>query len=65
VRVEVRDASGGPIPGFRLEDAEELVGDEIEARVAWKGGDLSALAGRAVRLRLVLKDADVYALRFR
>jgi hypothetical protein len=33
--------------------------------VHWQGrSDLSALAGRPVRLRFVLKDADVFALRF-
>lgn len=65
VRVEIQDPAGTPVPGFRLEDSEEFVGDEIEARVAWKGGDLAPLAGRAVRLRVVLKDADLYAFRFR
>ena len=44
----------------------ETVGDAIEREVRWKGGaDVSALAGRPVRLRFVMKDADVYALRFR
>ena len=42
-----------------------VFGDAIERQVTWKnGGDVSALAGRPVRLRFVLKDADLYALRF-
>jgi len=34
--------------------------------VTWKQGrDLRALAGRAVRLRFAMKDADIYSIRFR
>jgi hypothetical protein len=44
----------------------ELVGDSIAQPVTWeKGGEVASLAGRAVRLRLVLRDADVFALWFR
>ena len=65
VRVEIQDADGNPIPGFALEDCPEIIGDQIERTVSWKqGSDLSALAGKPVRLRFVLKDADLYALRF-
>ena len=66
VRVEIQGPSGDAIPGYALEDAQEIVGDEIERLVAWKAGtDVSALAGKPVRLRFVLKDADLYSLRFR
>jgi hypothetical protein len=66
IRVEIQDEDGAPIPGFALEDAREVIGDQIERVVAWKAGaDVSALAGRAVRLRFVLKDGDLYSFRFR
>ncbi|MEW6303567.1 MAG: hypothetical protein AB1705_08860 [Verrucomicrobiota bacterium] len=66
VRVEIQDAQGKPIPGFALADATETIGDDIERIVAWKNGsDVSKLAGQPVRLRFVMKDADVYSLRFR
>lgn len=66
VRVEVQDASGKPLPGYTLADADEIIGDAIERVVTWKGKrDVSNLAGRPVRLRFVMKDADLYALRFR
>lgn len=66
VRVEVQDASGKPIRGFTLDDCPEVIGDEIERVVAWKGGkDLSKLAGQPVRLRFVMKDADLFSIRFR
>ena len=47
-------------------DCPEMIGDEIERVVAWKGGaDVAKLAGKVVRLRFALRDADLYALRFR
>jgi hypothetical protein len=43
-----------------------MFGDEIEGVFSWNGeGDLGRLAGTPVRLRYVLKDADLYAFRFR
>jgi hypothetical protein len=66
VRVEIQDHSGMPIPGFALSDSRELVGDEIERVVSWKGGaDVSRLTGQPVRIRFTLKDADVFSFRFR
>ena len=66
VRVEIQDETGRAVPGHTLDDCPEIIGDEIERVVAWSGGpDVSRLAGETVRLRFVLKDADLYALRFR
>lgn len=65
VRVELQDAAGTPLPGYALADAEEIWGDELERVVTWKGGEnVAALAGQPVRLRFVLKDADVFAFCF-
>jgi hypothetical protein len=65
LQIEVQDESGNPIPGFTLADMPELFGDDISATAAWKSGsDLSTLAGRTIRLRILLRDADLYALRF-
>lgn len=62
VRVEVLDLAGQPLPGYSLADCPEIIGDEIERTVAWKqGASLDALAGRAVRLRFVLHDADLFS----
>jgi len=66
VQVEVQDAEGNPIDGFALAQCREIFGDDIARVVSWEGGsDVSALAGRPVRLRFVLKDADLYSVRFR
>jgi hypothetical protein len=65
VQVEIQGLDGRPLAGFALADANELFGDEITGTYSWKsGGDVSSLAGRPVRLRFVLKDADVYSYRF-
>jgi len=66
VRVELQDADGMPVEGYSLQDCPEIYGDTIDQTVHWKAGpDLSALAGKAVRARFVLKDADLYSLQFR
>ena len=66
LRVEIQDESGKPAAGFALADCPEMMGDEIDRVVAWAGGsDVSRLAGKVVRLRFAMKDADLYSLRFR
>lgn len=66
IRVELQDSGGRSIPGFALADCREQIGNEIGRDVAWKGGpDVSALAGRPIRMRVALKDSDLYAFRFR
>ena len=65
VRVEIRDSDGKPLPGYSLRDAVDATGDEIARVVMWKAdGDVGALAGKPVRLRVVAKDADIYSLQF-
>ncbi|MBI3666532.1 MAG: hypothetical protein HY236_09980, partial [Acidobacteria bacterium] len=60
IRVEILDEAGAPFPGYDLAEANELIGDEIARIVSWKGGsDLRRLAGKTVRLRFVMKDADL------
>jgi hypothetical protein len=55
------------MPGFTERESEEILVDDIERRVAWGAlrlGDLSQLIGPPVRLRFVLREADLYAFRF-
>jgi len=64
VRVEIQDEAGKPVAGRRLTEMQPLFGDELDRCVTWKSSsDLSKLAGRPVRLRIALKDADVFAFR--
>ena len=65
VRVEILDADGRPIPGRALADSQDFAGNRVAHDFRWKkGADLSDLAGQAVRLRFVLKDADVHSMQF-
>ncbi len=64
-RVELQDAGGTVLPGFALADCAPIVGDFIEQVATWKSGaDLSTIAGRPVRLRFVMQDADLFSMRF-
>jgi hypothetical protein len=64
-QVELEDAAGAPIEGYALEDCHQIVGDTLDYTVRWKkGADLSPLAGKTIRMRIVLRDADLYSFRF-
>lgn len=66
VMVGFEDAGGRPIPGFSIGDCVPVRADAVAHRVAWKmsGQDVSALAGRPVRLVIWMNDASLYALQF-
>ncbi len=73
IRVEIQDAQGNPLPGFALAESPLIWGDEIEHTVRWErthdkatsDKPLAGIVGKPVRLRFVMKDADLYSLRFR
>jgi len=65
VRVELCDLKGQPLPGFSAEECPEIVGNELERVVMWKGrGRLAELSGKPVRIRFLLKDADLFSFQF-
>ena len=66
IRVELlRDQVDTPIEGCTLDECVEVLGDDLERVVRWVDGpDVSRLAGVPVRLRFVLRDADLFAFRF-
>ncbi len=65
IAVELLTADGDPLPGYSLADAQAEYGDFIDKAMEWKSGDLSAVAGRPVRLRFVMQECDLYSFRFR
>ena len=66
VRVEVQDARGFAIEGYALSDCHEVWGDDLARTVKWGDTtDVSKLAGQPVRLRFVIRDADLYSMQFR
>ena len=65
ITVEIMTPSRQPIEGFRASDCEAIIGNEISRVVKWNGkADLTELAGRPIRLRFALKDADLFSLKF-
>ncbi|MCL2304887.1 MAG: hypothetical protein FWC43_06040 [Planctomycetaceae bacterium] len=65
LKVQLEQSDGTPYPGFSLDDCKEIIGDEIARDVSWQGGtDVSSLAGKIVQIRIVMKDADLYSLKF-
>ncbi len=65
IRVEIQDPDGNPYPGFAETDTVELIGNEISRAVHWKSGaDVSELAGKPIRLRFIIKDAEIFAMQF-
>jgi hypothetical protein len=64
LRVELLDAQGRPIPGHTARDCQAMIGDSTHATVHWYGrSDLSALP-QPLRLRFLLRDAQVFSIRF-
>jgi hypothetical protein len=65
LRVEIQDGDGKPLPGFALDDSIELYGDTVARNALWQNDpDLTTLAGKPVRLRFVMRDADLYSIKF-
>lgn len=65
IQVEIQDTNGKPLPGFGLDDCAPIFGDTLDRTVTWKKDtDLRSLENKPVRLRFVLKDADLYSFRF-
>jgi hypothetical protein len=65
VRIEVLSDEGRPIEGFTLSQCDAIFGDQISRTVTWGGNaDVSKISGKPIKLRFVLKDADLYSFRF-
>ncbi len=65
LRVEIQDDRGQAVPSLSLADCDPITGNEIARRVTWKGKpDVSRLTGRLIRLKFVLRSADLYAFQF-
>jgi len=65
MRIELQNTDGTVIEGFSLEDSAQIWGDEISRIVKWKKlTDVSKLAGKPVKIRFVMNEADLYSIRF-
>lgn len=61
IRVAVLDDEGRVIPGFSLDDCEAIARNDVTCPVRWRSGDLASLAGRPVRFRFALENAQLYS----
>ena len=61
VSLDLLDVDEKPIDGIRFDD---IFGDHIDQRIIPAEGRLDQLAGKPVRLRMRMHDADVYSLKF-
>ncbi|MCU6712018.1 hypothetical protein M6D81_25265 [Paenibacillus sp. J5C_2022] len=65
MKVELQDISGKTIPGYSLEECDEIFGDRLDYIVSWNGKyDVSPLVGQAIRMRFFMKDVDLYSFKF-
>ena len=66
IRFELQDLNGVPVPGFTLENSQPVIGNEIARIVRWNNNsDLQKLVSQPLLLRIFMKDADLYSLRFK
>lgn len=65
IRVEILNADGYRMPGFTKDDAVPIEGDDLRHAVKWKDADLKDLPEGKYRLRIHLKDAEVFAVELR
>ena len=65
VRVELQDQTGKSLPGYSIDDGDELFGDTLDRSATWKeNSDLASIKGKTIRVRLVLRDADLFSFQF-
>jgi hypothetical protein len=65
IRVELQDWIGLPIKGYTLDDCLEISGDASDHRVRWAHGEnVKPLEGQLIRMRFVMRKADLFSLRF-
>ncbi|MES2307671.1 MAG: hypothetical protein V4507_02325, partial [Verrucomicrobiota bacterium] len=62
LRVEVLDENNAVIAPFSAENCVPFTGDKTRTKITWKdSADLSALSGKKVKFRFLLKNGELYA----
>ncbi len=65
VRVGLTDAAGRALPGRAIADCQPLTQDDASWAVTWADGpDVALWSSRAIRLRVELRNADVFGFQF-
>lgn len=65
VRVAILDEGGRPLPGLSRVESDAIVTDVVAGEPTWSGRsqDLQHLAGKRIRLRFFLREAEIYSFR--
>lgn len=62
VKVVILDEAGNELAGFGEKDALPLIGDRIDQEVKWMSGkSIKDIRDKTVRIKFVIKDADLYS----
>ena len=63
--VELADAAGAALAGYSMDEAISIDRNGTAQEVWWRNGpDVAPLAGRPIRLRIKMRSAKLYAMRF-
>ena len=61
--VALLDERGNKIPGFTAPECNRINADDVDYEVSWKNGaDISSLAGKTVRVKILMRNTKLYAL---
>jgi len=65
LRLQIRDAvSGKVIKGLSFDKCVPITSNGLRQPVQWRGGDLSALTGKEVRIEFEMNNASLFAFEF-
>ena len=66
IKIEILNGHNQVIEGFSADDCQAIIGNEICKQVKWtERENLNSLNNQAIKLRFMLKDADLYSIQFR
>jgi len=66
IRAELLGENGQPLPGFALSDAIPFSGDSIAVTIQWRNRkNLASVQDQTLGVRIVMKNADLFAMQFR
>ena len=64
IRLEVCDEKGNPVSGFSFKEMKPFWGDKICWEPEWQGKKFSDLPAGIFRLRIKMKECDLYSICF-
>ena len=66
IKIELLEVNENLLPDVCLAESETLIGDEIDETIEWKRDfDLSSIAKKEIRMRITMRDADVFSFKFK